>query len=170
VNAMAQSFELSDAQKLTYTGMLVLKLMDLAPDEGGMTFPTALPPELAPLEPIFDELMYRGYVDLAKKKDRYVLTQDGLSYLGRLIDEAEGYIDQYDDVEVADMVASLRARRLDPFRVRYLWGWYQGELDDLVMFQRQRGVDPVEELWAYYLTGDDLFEELAADLDDEEEE
>ena len=57
------------------------------------------------------------------------------------------------------------SRNLDVFRARFLWGWYSGEFDDLVLFQQRRGVSPVEQFWAFYLTGDDFYRELARDTD-----
>jgi len=49
-------------------------------------------------------------------------------------------------------------------RARFLWGWYDGEFDDLLEFQRQRGVAEPQPLWAYYLTDDEFYAELARDL------
>ena len=98
------------------------------------------------------------------RKERWELTKDGLAYLGRLIDEAAALVDELDELEVPEAVAELRARNLDVLRARFLWGWYDGELDDLVEFQRARGVRPVQELWAYYLTDDEFYAELAKDF------
>jgi hypothetical protein len=49
-------------------------------------------------------------------------------------------------------------------RARFLWGWYEGEFDDLVLFQQRRGVSAVETLWAYYLMSDAFWTELARDF------
>jgi hypothetical protein len=51
------------------------------------------------------------------------------------------------------------------FRARFLWGWYEGEFDDLVLFQERRGVSPVERLWAFYLMSDAFWSELARELE-----
>ena len=51
------------------------------------------------------------------------------------------------------------------FRARFLWGWYTGEFDDLVLFQQRRGIKPVERLWAYYLISDEFFATLAEDIE-----
>ena len=51
-------------------------------------------------------------------------------------------------------------------RARFLWGWYEGEFDDLVAFQERRGVTPVERMWAFYLTSDAFWDELAKDIAD----
>ena len=83
--------------------------------------------------------------------------------LGALIDEAEALIEEFDDAELEEAVAELRARRLDVFRARFLWGWYDGEFDELVKFQQRRGITPVEKLWAFYLLSDAFYDELAKD-------
>lgn len=157
----------SEERKRTYAGILLLKLMDLSEDEGGMTFPRELPPELTPLEGVFDELRFRGYVEIGKVKRQEVfkLSKAGLAHLGQLIDEAAAYVEEYDELEIEEIVTHVKQRRLDPMRFRFLWGWYIGEFDDLVLFQQQRGVEPVEELWAYYLTSDEFFDEIAHDLE-----
>jgi hypothetical protein len=59
---------------------------------------------------------------------------------------------------------------LDPLRARFLWGWYQGEFDDVVLFQQRRGADPVEYEWPLYVTSDDFYNELERDLDGDDEE
>ena len=43
---------------------------------------------------------------------------------------------------------------IDVLRVRFVWGWYQGEFDDLVLFQERRGMQPIEPLWAIFLLSD----------------
>lgn len=156
---------LSQEQKLTYAGIWLLKKMDLAPEEGGMTAPTALPPELTPLDDVLQHLYFAGYVAPDRKKERYQITPQGYAYIGQLIDEAASMIEQYQDYEVHEVVARLRAEGQDVFRARFLWEWYTGELDDLVLFQERRGITPVERLWAYYLTSDEFFQALAADLE-----
>ena len=160
----AMTAAISDEEKQTYAGIWLLKKMDLAPKDGGMVFPVVLPSELTPLDEIFHELAVADLVLLNARKERWDLTKKGIAYLGELIDEASDLVDELDEMELADAVAELRRRNLDPFRARFLWGWYEGELDDLVLFQQRRGVRPVEELWAYYLTGDDFWNELAKDL------
>jgi hypothetical protein len=81
-----------------------------------------------------------------------------------MIDEAEALVAEFDDYEVDDAIRELRARNLDVFRARFLWGWYVGEFDDLVLFQERRGVSPVERLWAFYLMSDAFWTELAREL------
>ena len=65
------------------------------------------------------------------------------------------------------MLAELQRRRLDPLRARFLWGWYQGEFDDLVLFQQRRGVEPVERSWADYLVSDAFYDNLALETTDQ---
>ena len=151
-------------QKQALVGLWILKKLDLEPKEGGIEFPVVLPAELGPL----DEYLQQHAVDdnLANnaKKGRYELTKKGIAYLGEVIDEAEEMVDELDELEVQEAVEELRARRLDLVRARFLWGWYEGELDDLVLFQERRGVNPVERMWAFYLTSDAFWRELARDF------
>lgn len=156
---------ISEEEQRAYAGMFLLKKMDLKPADGGMVFPQVLPSELSPLEDILHELAVAELVVLNTRKQRWDLTKKGLAYLADLIDEAEALVEEFDDEELPDVIAELRARKLDVFRARFLWGWYDGELDDLVQWQQQRGVAPVETLWAYYLTSDELYGELARDLE-----
>lgn len=153
-----------DDEIRTYASMYVLKKMDLQPEDGGMTFPLGLPSELSPLDDVLHGLAADGLVVANQRKDRWELTRAGLDHLARLIEEAEDLLDELDELEVHEAVAELRARNLDLMRARFLWGWFEGELDDLVEFQRSRGVRPVQPLWAYYLTDEELYAELAKDF------
>jgi hypothetical protein len=153
-------------QKKTYAAMVALKKMDLAPEDGGMTFPVVLPSELSPLDEVLEDLAVADLISINAKKERYELTRQGLDYLGRLIDEAEEMVDELDELETDEAIAELRKRKQDLFRARFLWGWYEGEFDDLVAFQEQRGVTPVETLWAFYLLSDDFYRELGRELDE----
>jgi hypothetical protein len=157
---------ISEEQKQTYIGLWLLKKLDLPPEEGGMVLPVVLPAELAPLDEHLQELAVEDYISINAKKGRYELTKKGIAYLGEVIDEAEDMVDELDDLEVAEAIAELRAKNLDLFRARFLWGWFEGEFDDLVLFQERRGGSPVERLWAFYLTGDELWRELARDIAD----
>jgi hypothetical protein len=151
-------------QKFFYAGLYVLKKMDLKPEDGGEQMPVLLPSELSPLEDVLQELVNEELIEIPKKGNRYALTKKGLAYLGELIDEAEAIIEEFDDAELEEAVAELRARRLDVFRARFLWGWYDGEFDDLVKFQQRRGIVPIEKLWAFYLMSDAFYDELAKDI------
>ena len=153
-----------ETQKL-YAGIWVLKKMDLDVKDGGMIFPIKLPSDLSPLEDVLHDLAVRGLVVMNTRKDRYDLTKQGTALLADLIDEAEDLIDEFDDWETEDVIAELRRRNLDPLRARFLWGWFDGEFDDLVTWQQRRGVNPVETLWAYYLTSAEFFQELARELE-----
>lgn len=157
---------LSEDQRLTYAGLWVLKKLDLEESDGGMEMLVVPAPEQYALEPVLERLALDGLVEINRKKGRYELTDRGIDLLGTAIDEAETYIDEFDDEEAQDMVQVLRQRNVDPLRVRFLWGWYQGELDDLVLFQQRRGAPQVERDWASYLVGDALYEELGRDLMD----
>ena len=152
------------AEKLLYAGIHVLKKMDLKPEDGGLVLPVVLPHELEPLDEVLQELAVAGFVAINRRKERWEITKAGFEQIGALIDEAEALIDEFDDEEPAEMIAELQRRHLDAFRARFLWGWYQGEFDDLVLFQQRRGVDPVERSWADYLVSDAFYDNLALDL------
>lgn len=156
----------TDEQKKTYASMVLLKKMDMTPEDGGMNFPVVLPSELSPLDELLQDLAVEDLIEINVKKERYELTQQGLDYLGRLIDEAEEMIEDLDELETDEAIAELRKRNLDLFRARFLWGWFEGEFDDLVAFQEQRGITPVERLWAFYLVGNDFYRELSRELEE----
>ncbi|AGP41723.1 hypothetical protein BE04_50775 [Sorangium cellulosum] len=155
----------SREQKLVYAGIYVLKKMDLKPADGGMEFPIVLPPELSPLEDVLQELVNADLVEVNRRKARFEVTKKGLAYLGEIIDEAEALVDEFDDESLEDAVAELRRRNVDVLRARFLWGWYDGELDDLVLFQQRRGATPVEPWWADYLMSDAFYEALKSDYE-----
>ena len=92
------------------------------------------------------------------------MTETGIELLGVHIDEAEAYIEEFDDAEVADMLPVLRRRNVDPMRVRFLWGWYQGEFDDPVLFQQRRGVPAPQADWAAYILSPAFYGALAEDF------
>lgn len=154
----------NEEQKQTLVGLWLLKKLDLEPKDGGMEFPVVLPSELEPLNDYLQTLAVQGYIEINSKKERYELTKPGIAYLGEVIDEAQAMVEDLDELETEDAVAELRARKLDLIRARFLWGWYEGEFDDLVLFQERRGVEPIERMWAFYLTSDDFFRELAKDF------
>lgn len=166
-NALTKRAVLDEDTKKTYAGLYILKKMDLKPEDGGVKFPIVLPSEIAALEDVLHHLVIEGHCVMNTKKDRYDLTKQGIAYLGRAIDEATDLMDEFDDDELPDVVAELRARNLDPLRARFIWGWYDGEFDDLVQWQEQRGLKPVERMWGFYLMGDDFWAELAKDLEGE---
>lgn len=155
---------ISEEQKQTLVGLWLLKKLDLDPKDGGMQLPVVLPSELAPFDEILQALAVQGHIAINMKKARYELTKQGIAYLGQVIDEAQTLVDELDELETDEAVAELRARHYDLMRARFLWGWYEGEFDDLVAFQERRGVAQVERLWAFYLTSDDFFRELAKDF------
>ncbi|WP_437569988.1 hypothetical protein [Sorangium sp. So ce542] len=155
----------SREQKLVYAGIYVLKKMDLKPADGGMEFPLVLPSELSPLEDVLQELVNADLVEVNRRKARFEVTKKGLAYLGEIIDEAEALVDEFDDESLEDAVAELRRRNVDVLRARFLWGWYDGELDDLLLFQQRRGATPVEPWWADYLMSDAFYEALKSDYE-----
>lgn len=155
---------ISDDQKQTYISLYLLKRLDLAPEEGGLELPVVLPAELSPLDDVLQQLAVDDLIAINMRKKRYELTKQGIALLGESIDEAQALVDEFDELELPEVVAELTARKLDVFRARFLWGWFEGEFDDLVLFQQRRGVTPVERLWAFYLTSDAFWTELARDL------
>jgi hypothetical protein len=156
---------LDEETRNRYIGIWLLKKLDLPPDEGGMEFPVVLPSELYPLEEHLQELAVEDLIEINGKKGRYDLTKKGIAYLGNLLDEASDLVDELEELETDEAIAELQSRGLDVYRARYLWGWFGGEFDDLVTFQERRGVKPVERLWAYYLTDDRFWNEIAKDLE-----
>ncbi|MGK4005295.1 hypothetical protein WMF31_21885 [Sorangium sp. So ce1036] len=154
----------SREQKLAYAGIYVLKKMDLKPADGGIEMPLVLPSELTPLEDVLQELVNADLVEVNRRKARFEITRKGLAYLSEIIDEAEALIEEFDEESLEDAVAELRRRNVDVLRARFLWGWYDGELDDLVLFQQRRGASPVEPWWADYLLSDAFYEELLRDV------
>jgi hypothetical protein len=155
----------SREQKLVYAGIYVLKKMDLKPADGGIEMPIVLPSEMSPLEDVLQELVNADLVEVNRRKARFEITKKGLAYLGEIIDEAEALVDEFDDESLEDAVAELRRRNVDVLRARFLWGWYDGELDDLVLFQQRRGATPVEPWWADYLMSDAFYEALRRDYE-----
>ena len=126
---MADRNAVNAEARRTYAGMFVLKLLDLQPEDGGTELEVILPHDLEPFDPVLESLAVQGYVEIERKKGRYALTPHGEDYLGTQIDEAEMYIDELDGRPPEEIVRRARARKLDPMRVRFLWGWYQGEFD-----------------------------------------
>lgn len=155
---------INDEQKRSYISLYLLKKLDLTPADGGLELPVVLPSELSPLDEVLLQLSVDDLIAIHARKNRYELTQRGIAVLGSAIDEANALVEEFDDLELPEVIAQLTARNLDVFRARFLWGWYEGEFDDLVLFQERRGVTPVERMWAFYLTSDAFWIELARDL------
>jgi hypothetical protein len=155
---------LTEEQKQTYAGLYLMKKLDLKPEDGGMEIPVVLPSELSPVDETLQQLAVDDLISINAKKGRYELTKQGIEYLGRAIDEATDLVDEMDDLEVHEVIEQLKERKLDLMRARFLWGWFEGEFDDLVQFQERRGVAPVERMWAFYLMGDEFWDEIARDF------
>lgn len=165
-DALVRRAALDEETKHTYIAMWLLKKLDLKPEDGGMELPVVLPSELSPLDEHLQQLAVEELISINAKKGRYELTKQGIAHLGELIDEASDMVDDLDELETEEAIAELRARGRDVYRARFLWGWFEGEFDDLVLWQERRGVKPVERLWAFYLTGDELWNELARELEE----
>ena len=155
---------IDDERKQSYIGLWLLKKLDLKPEDGGIAFPVVLDGELSPLDESLQQLAVEDLIQINVKKARYELTKKGIAYLGEVIDEASDLVDELDDLETDEAIAEIRSRGLDLYRARFLWGWFDGEYDDLVLYQERRGVSPVERMWAFYLTGDDFWREIAKDI------
>lgn len=155
---------IDDEAKQTYIALWLLKKLDLTGEDGGMEFPVALPAELSPLDEPLQRLAVDDLLQINRKTGRYDLTKKGIAYLGEVIDEASDLVDELDELETEEAITELHARGRDVFRARFLWGWFDGEFDDLVLWQERRGIRPVERLWAFYLTGDELWNALAREL------
>jgi hypothetical protein len=161
-----------EEQKLIYAGMWVLKMLDIGPKQGGLFVEVPLPPEYDFAEEIFDYLIDENLIFINEKKACYDLTDEGMDYIRRIIHEAEALVDEFQDEELEDMLEELEERHIDLLRSRFLWGLYHGEFDNVVLFQQQRGMQPVERNWARFITSNEFFENLMLDLeiDDEEED
>ena len=155
---------ITDAQRSTLAGIYLLKKLDVDAEHGGLELPIVTPPQLEAIDGVLEGLVLDGFLAMDRKKGRYVLTPAGIEHIGTLIDEAEHYIEEFDDAPAEAIATELRRRKLDPLRVRFLWGWYQGELDDLVLWQQRRGVVEIEPEWASYLMSDAFWTELARDV------
>lgn len=159
-----EKYQTSPEQRAYYASVYILKRLDLDPKDGGVQLPVVLPHDWYPLEEVIEGMVVQGLVAIARRKGNYELTAQGIDLVGRLIDEAESYIDEFDDAEVEDMLGVLHKRGVDPLRVRFLWGWYDEEFDDLVEFQRIRGMEPVQSNWAEFLLSAEFYANLARDL------
>lgn len=159
-----ETHETSPEQRAYYASVYILKRLDLDPKDGGVQLPVVLPHDWYPLEEVIEGMVVQGLVAISRRKGNYELTAQGIDLVGRLIDEAESYIDEFDDMEVEDMLGVLDKRGVDPLRARFLWGWYDEEFDDLVEFQRIRGMEPVQSAWAEFLLSPAFYANLARDL------
>lgn len=157
---------LSESQRRYYASLILLKRIDLAGDDRSLAIPVLLPASEAAIEGLLDELHLRGMIEIDRKRQIYTLSRRGADEVGTLIAEIEEVIDEFDGVPVPKMVRALRQRGRDPFRVRFLWGWYDGEFDDPVAHQRRRGFAEVDEEWASFILSEDFYADLARDLEE----
>lgn len=161
---MSNQLTTTSEQRHYYASVYILKRLDLEPKEGGIELPVVLPHDWYPLEDVLESMVLDGLIAIHRRKGIYGLTAQGIDLVGRLIDEAESYIEEFADQEVEDMVATLQKRGIDLLRARFLWGWYDEEFDDLIEFQRIRGIQPVQRSWAEFLLSAEFYENLARDL------
>ena len=155
----------SDAKKRYYATVYILKKLDLDAEEGGVELPVLLPAELAAIDELLEAMAIEGLLSIDRRRQRYALTKRGIETVGLLIDEIEGVIEEFDDEAIEEVVTTLRARNLDVMRVRFLWGWYDGEFDDVVSYQRRRGFAEIEQDWASFILSDAFYDDLERDLE-----
>lgn len=164
MHSLSVTTPINAEQMQSFASLYLLKKLDLSGEDGGLEIPVVLPSELSPLDETLQQLAVDDLISINAKKNRYELTKQGIAYLGTAIDEAQALVDEYDELELDEAIAELTARKLDVFRARFLWGWYEGEFDDLVLFQERRGAAPVERMWAFYLMSDAFWQELAREI------
>ncbi len=147
---------------MKYAGMYVLKLIDLPPKEGGHIFEVPLALEDEHLEPVLDDLLFHGLIDIDTVRTCYVLTQDGRNYVDKLIGEVEAYIDKYQEFEPTTKVNLMRRDNINPLRARFLWGLYDGEFDDLNEWQDNWQINPAERVddWRFVITRKEFYDML----------
>ena len=155
-----------NAEIVKYAGMLILKKLDpMAPPEARYDFNIPLEGLDQILEPVLDDLYNRGFVEIDTAKAKYVLTPKGDQYIQTLIDEAEWYISKYQEFEPKTRVAIMKNDGVNLLRARFLWGWYDGEFDDLEAFQEERGITPVRP-WQEFLVSKEFYDILFEDVID----
>ena len=151
---------ISASQKLAFAGIYLLKKLDLAPEDGGIALAATLAEDVAALAPALEQLEQQGFVERGGDPPLYDLTDAGLEHLEALMDEAEALAPPDAELETDDAIHGHEHRGLQSLRERFLWSWYRGVLDDLVAYQRARGLEPLEACWARFLLSDALYEAL----------
>lgn len=159
----------SDEHKKVYAGMFIMKMLDLPKKDGGIRMEVPLQNELAFIEDVVDMLTLQDFIEIDENQGIYKISDKGYSYIRAIIQEAEDYIREFDDEEVEDMLEELHERNVDTMRVRFLWGLYQGEFDNVEMFQQRRGFTRIDPEWATFITSDAFYNNLALDLEVEED-
>ena len=151
---------------MKYAGMYILKKIDLPPDEGGHPFEVPLTGLDEHMEPILDDLMFHGLIDIDTVKTQYVLTADGTDYIHKLIDEIEGYINKYQDFEPTTRVNLMKRDRINPLRARFLWGLYDGEFDNFDQWQENWGITAENKIddWRDVITSKPFYDMLFEDI------
>jgi len=101
---------------MKYAGMYVIKKMDLTPADGGHIFEVPLQGLDEHLEPVLDNLMFNNLIFIDTNRVQYDLTKDGEQYVRSLIDEAEVYIDKYQEFEPTTRVNLMKRDKVNPLR------------------------------------------------------
>lgn len=164
MTSLVRQAPIDEETKHTFVGLWILRQLDIGVKQGGMEFPVVVDGQLTPLDEHLQQLAVEELIEINVKKAKYELTKKGIAYLGQVLDEASDMVDELDDLETDEALHELESRGLDLMRARFLWGWFEGEFDDLVIWQERRGIKPVERLWGFYLTGDDFYRELANEI------
>ena len=147
---------------IKYAGIYLLKMMEAEPPP----FQVPLSSQDESLEPILDDLLFRELILIDPEKSAYQISQKGVEYVDSLIDEIEGYIDEYQDFEPATRVNLMKRDHVNPLRARFLWGLYDGEFDDLVEWQDQSQFSPSEIKinWRQIITSKEFYDYLFEDI------
>ncbi len=159
---------------VNYAGIYILKKMDISDDSGGHVFEVPLSGIDEHLEPVMDDLLFNDLVKIDTVNICYKISDKGRDYIDSLIDEIEGYIDRYEDFDPQAKVNLMKRDRVNPLRVRFLWGLYDGEFDDFNQWQDNLGITDKIKDWQTIIVKkefyDILFEEIdnMENMDDEE--
>ena len=151
---------------MKYAGMYILKTMDPeAPENIHHVYEVPLERDDEILEPVLDDLLYRSLVEIDSKNTCYKITGKGMDYIQQLINETESLLEKYAEMEPRTRLAIMRRDGINLLRARFLWGWYDGEFDDLVEFQHiQEWEGDIQTIWQIFIVSkefyDALFEEI----------
>jgi DNA-binding PadR family transcriptional regulator len=157
---------ISAPQKLAFAGIYLLKKLDLPTEDGGVELSSALAEDGSVLAPVLAQLEQQRFVERVGDPPLFELTDAGLEHLEALMEEAEALVPSDAELETDDAIHVHEHRGLRSLRERFLWSWYRGELDDLVGYQRARGLEPVDTSWARFLLSDALYEALDGGTED----
>ncbi|GMT50338.1 MAG: hypothetical protein IEMM0008_1877 [bacterium] len=155
---------------MKYSGLYILKKLDLPPEEGGHLFEVPLSGLDEHMEPILDDLFFHNLIDIDTDNARYALTQEGSEYIDKIVAEVEGYIDKYQEFDPATKVNLMRRDKVNPLRARFLWGLYDGEFDDFNEWQENWDIDPTQRKddWREVITSKDFYDMLFENINNME--